>query len=65
MRNLQKQKMGTKPIKKILPHYTYQFNELELELANTKPKCVFYPKLPRFIFILIMKLSKLIHFNYL
>lgn len=41
MRKLQKQKMGTKPIKKILPYYTYQFNELELELANTKPKSNF------------------------
>jgi len=33
--------MGTKPIEKILPYYTYQFNELELELANTKPKSDF------------------------
>jgi hypothetical protein len=31
LRKLQKQKMGTKPIKKFHPHYTNQFNELETQ----------------------------------
>jgi len=35
MRKLQKQKMGTKPIEKLSPHYTNQFNELELERRNS------------------------------
>ncbi len=56
MRKLQKQKMGTKPIEKILPHYTHLFNELELELANTKPKSDFRTQLHQFIFFLIINL---------